>query len=94
MVTSADHLDAVHQLVRAAGDKKRKVLILLTGNGVLCTRESRFHALSKEASVYICRESLQEEGITEESTGLGLDRFITRDENAEIIEKSDRFLVF
>lgn len=94
MVASASHWEAVHQLARAAGERKRNVLILLTGKGVWMTRDSRFHALPEEASIYICRESLREEGISQESTGLSPDHFVSREKNAEIIEKSDRFLVF
>jgi len=93
MVTSEARWDEVYELARAAGNQERKVLVLLTGKGVGMIRDSRFHALCQTASVYVCRESLAEEGLGEEGAGLDTDRVVSLDKGAEIIDRSDRFLV-
>lgn len=94
LVTSINHWENVCQLAKAAVRTNRKVLILLTGQGVLMARYSGFQSLFEKATVFMDKGSCLAEGLVWENEGVAPERLAESNKNKEILELSDRYLVF
>ncbi len=94
LVSSDKYLDYVIRLTDAAHAKNKEVEIFFTGKGVLLTQFPEFKELVGKATMSLCDVSFRALGLEGEVTGLGFKDFATQAKNADLIEKSDRYLVF
>jgi predicted peroxiredoxin len=94
LVSSDKHLDYVIKLTHAAHEKGKEVLIFFTGQGVLLTQLPEFTQLVGQAKISVCDVSFRALGLEGEVPGLGFKDFATQAKNAEMIEKSDAYVVF
>ena len=88
---SMRHVLGVTEAARRAG---KEVTIFFTGEGVLLTGDPGFFRLTELAKVDICEVSYQANGLEGDVKGLNFKNFATQAKNAEMIEDSDRYLVF
>jgi predicted peroxiredoxin len=93
LVSSDRHLDYVINLTTAAGEKGKEVEIFFTGKGVLLTQSPDFQKLVGKAKLSLCDVSFRSLGLKGDVPGLGFKDFATQAKNAELIEKSDRYIV-
>ena len=94
LVTSDRHFDHVVGVVEAAKRAGKDVTVFFTGEGVLLTRRPDFGRLPEIAKVDLCEVSYQANGLEGEVAGLNFKNFATQAKNAEMMEDSDRFVVF
>ena len=97
LVASERHLDYVINITTAAHRVGKNVQIFFTGKGVLLTQQPEFAKLVGKASLSICDVSFRANGLhgREESIpGVGFKDFATQARNAEMVDNSDRYLVF
>jgi len=94
LVSSDRHLDYIIKLTEAAHAKGKEVLIFFTGNGVLLTQTPEFEQLTGKAKMSLCDVSFKALGLTGDVHGLGPKDFATQARNAEMLEKSDGYVVF
>ena len=94
LVSSDKHLDYVIKLTEAARAKDKDVEIFFTGRGVLLTQSPDFSRLVGKAKLSLCDVSFRALGLEGDVPGLGFKDFATQAKNAEIIKKSDRYVVF
>jgi predicted peroxiredoxin len=94
LVSSNKHLDYVIALANAAYDKGKSVEIFFTGKGVLLTQKPEFEQLVGKAKLSVCDVSFRANGLSGDVPGVGFKDFATQARNAEMIESSDRYVVF
>jgi len=94
IVTSDRHLHHVIGVVEAAREKGKEVAVFFTGEGVRLTRHPDFSRLPSLAKVDLCEVSYRANGLEGDVPGLTFKNFATQAKNAEMIEDSDRYLVF
>jgi predicted peroxiredoxin len=93
LVSSDKHLDYVIKLTEAAHKKGKEVEIFFTGKGVLLTQSTDFKQLIGKAKMTLCDVSFRALKLEGDVPGLGFKDFATQAKNADLIEKSDRYLV-
>ena len=93
LVSSDKHLDYVINLTTAANKKGKEVEIFFTGKGVLLTQSPDFKKLVGKAKMSLCDVSFKALKLEGDVPGLGLKDFATQARNAELLEKSDRYVV-
>jgi predicted peroxiredoxin len=97
LVSSDKHLDYVVNLTKAAYAKGKTVSLFFTGKGVLLTMQPQFKELVGKAKLSVCDVSFRANGLhgrEEEVPGVGFKDFATQARNAEMLARSDRYLVF
>ncbi len=94
LVTSDRHFRHVLGVTEAARRAGKKVTLFFTGRGVLLTQLPEFARLPGIAQVDLCEVSYRANGLEGELPGLNFRNFATQAKNAEMIEDSDRYLVF
>ena len=94
LVTSDRHFDHVAGVTEAAVSAGKDVTIFFTGEGVRLTAHSGFGRLPEIAKVDLCEVSYKANGLEGDVPGLTFKNFATQAKNAEMIEDSDRYLVF
>lgn len=93
LVSSDKNLDYVINLTAAANKKGKEVEIFFTGKGVLLTQSQDFKKLIGKAKMTLCDVSFRGLKLEGDVPGLGFKDFATQAKNADLIEKSDRYLV-
>lgn len=93
LVSSDKHLDYVINLTAAAHKKGKEVEIFFTGQGVLLTQSSDFNKLVGKAKMTLCDVSFRALKLEGDVPGMGFKDFATQAKNADLIEKSDRYVV-
>jgi predicted peroxiredoxin len=93
LVSSDKHLDYVINLTRAASEKGKEVELFFTGKGVLLTQSPDFKNLVGKAKMTLCDVSFRALGLKGDVPGMGFKDFATQAKNADLIEKSDRYVV-
>lgn len=94
LVTTDKYLDHVVGVVMAASRAGKKVTLFFTGEGVRLTKAPGFSGLPGVATVDLCEVSYRAEGLEGEVEGVTFKNFATQAKNAELMEDSDRYLVF
>ena len=97
LVSSEKYLDYVVNLTKAAHAKGKAVSLFFTGKGVLLTMQPQFKELVGKAKLSVCDVSFRANGLhgrEEEVPGVGFKDFATQARNAEMLARSDRYLVF
>jgi predicted peroxiredoxin len=94
LVTSDRHFGHVVGLVEAAAKAGKEVSVFFTGEAVKLSKNPDFGRLPKVAKVDLCEVSYQANGLEGDVAGLNFKNFATQAKNAEMIEDSDRYLVF
>jgi hypothetical protein len=69
------------------------VEIFFTGKGVLLTQSPDFKKLLGKAKMSLCDVSFRSLGLKGDVPGLGFKDFATQAKNADLIKKSDRYVV-
>ena len=93
LVSSDKHLDYVINLTAAAHKKGKAVEIFFTGQGVLLTQASDFKKLVGKAKMTLCDVSFRALNLEGDVPGMEFKDFATQAKNADLIEKSDRYVV-
>ena len=93
LVSSDKHLDYVVNLTRAANEKGKEVELFFTGKGVLLTQSPDFKNLVGKASLKLCDVSFRALGLKGDVPGMEFKDFATQAKNADLVEKSDRYVV-
>jgi len=93
LVSSDRNLDYVINLTAAANKKGKEVEIFFTGKGVLLTQSPDFKKLIGKAKMTLCDVSFRGLKLEGDVPGLGFKDFATQAKNADLIEKSDRYVV-
>jgi len=93
LVSSDKHLKYVINLTAAANKKGKAVEIFFTGKGVLLTQSPDFKKLVGKAKMTLCDVSFRALKLEGDVPGLGFKDFATQAKNADLIEKSDRYVV-
>jgi predicted peroxiredoxin len=93
LVSSDNYLNYLINLTTAAKEKGKEVEIFFTGKGVLLTQMPDFEKLVGKAKMSLCDVSFRSLGLKGDVPGLGFKDFATQAKNAELIEKSDRYVV-
>ena len=94
LVSSNRHLDKIIKLCEAAEAKDVEVIIFLTHFGTLLTQDPRFAELEGKAHMSLCSVAFESHGLKPPVKGIDVKGFGTQAENAEMIEKCDRYVVF
>lgn len=94
LVTSKSHFEHILGITEAASKAGNMVTLFFTGEGVLLSRHRDFSRLTDLATVDLCEVSYRSNGLTGDVPGLTFKNFATQAKNAELIEDSDRYLVF
>jgi predicted peroxiredoxin len=94
LVTSDRHLDHVLGIAEAAARAGKKVTVFFTGESVRLTQRPEFARLPEAAVVDLCEVSFRSNGLEGDVPGLNFKNFATQAKNAEMMEDSDRYLVF
>ena len=94
LVTSDRFFEHVAGVTMAAVKAGKKVTLFFTGEAVRLTKEPAFSRLTEIATVDLCEVSYRANGLEGDVPGLTFRNFATQAKNAEIIEDSDRYLVF
>jgi predicted peroxiredoxin len=93
LVSSDKHLDYVLDLTTAAKKKGKEVEIFFTGNGVLLTQSPDFKKLVGKAKMTLCDVSYKALKLEGDVPGMDVKDFATQAKNADLVEKSDRYVV-
>lgn len=95
LVSSDQHLDKVIDLCKAAREKGDiEVTIFFTHLGTKLTQDSRFGELEGLATMSLCNVGFESHGLTPPVQGIAEGDFATQARHGELIEESDRYLVF
>jgi len=86
-------LDKVIKLCKAAKKKGIEVSLFFTHEGVLLTRDPRFKAL-EGLNMSVCRVGFEAHGLKPPVPGIAEKNFTTQAMHAELIDDSDRYVVF
>lgn len=93
-VITGDKISHLLGIAKAAKSAGKQVQIFLTGEGVHLTQEAHFSELLEVGRVELCRISYITNGYEgKEVPGLSDEEFVGQFRNAEIVEKSDRYIV-
>ncbi len=94
-VNSKNHLDHVIGLVKAAGAAGKEVEIFFTGEAVLLSQDPKFSELIGKGRIGICEVSYFAHGLKgKEVPGLVDKDFVTQGRHADMVEESDRYVIF
>jgi len=93
MVATRDSLGHLLALVAAAEKKRVKVVVFLTGEGVLITQEPRFGELAGRARLALCEVSFRAHDLKGEVPGMGFKDFATQAKHAEMLEDCRHYLM-
>ena len=93
-VCSDKHLNKIIKLCHAAKKKRVDVNIFFTHLGTLLTQDPRFGELEGLAKMSLCNVSFDSHGLKPQIKGIDEKDYLTQARNAEIIDESDRYLVF
>jgi predicted peroxiredoxin len=96
LVSSDKHLDHIVGLTKAAIDKGKEVHVFFTGEGVkLCPDPKAQELVKAGAKVSLCDKTYQGLGLNKEHGDQieGMEHG-SQDNNADIIEEVDRYVVF
>ena len=93
LVSSDKHLDYVINLTTAADNKGKEVEIFFTGKGVLLTQSPDFKKLVGKAKMRLCDVSFRAFKLEGDVPGMQFKDFATQAKIADLIEKSDRYVV-
>ncbi|MEW5724205.1 MAG: peroxiredoxin [Thermodesulfobacteriota bacterium] len=95
LVCTDNHLDHLVGLTLAARARGRRVLVFLTGRGVLLTARPEFARLAGAAEMSLCKASLTKYGLdpARPIPGLPPENYLNQARHAELIERADRYLV-
>lgn len=92
--TSADSLAPLLGLTRAAARAGKHVDVFITGEAARFTQDPRFREVVALANVGICEVSYRAAGYQGQRVdGLADRDFVTQARNAELVERSDRYLL-
>ena len=97
LVSTDKYLDHVVKLTTAAFAKGLMVSLFFTGKGVLLTMKPQFSKLVGKCTLRVCAMSFRAFGLHGKEhliPGATRNDFTTQAENAEMLAKSDRHLVF
>jgi len=97
LVSTDQHLDHVVNLTTAAFAKGKSVSLFFTGKGVRLTMAKRFGELAGKAKVSICDVSFRANGLhgrENEVPGVTIKNFTTQAQNAQMLARAGRHLVF
>lgn len=97
LVSTDKHLDHVINVTNAAFSKGIQVNLFFTAKGVLLTVDPRFRELAGKATIRICNISFRDNGLCGregEIPGVSRTDFSTQAANAQMLNQSDRYLVF
>lgn len=88
-------LDYVISLTNAARARNIDVQIFFTGLSVHLTQTDKYRHLVDKALIYVCDVSFRAYGYEgKEVPGVGFKQFVTQARNAEMLEETDKYLVF
>lgn len=95
LVNSDRHLDHLIGLARAARKKGVRLIVFFTHRGVLLTRDERFSELDGLAEMSLCRKSFLEYHLEKNGPVPGIPpaHFLNQFAHADLIERSDRYIV-
>ncbi len=94
-VNSDSLLNHVIGLAKAGKAAGKEVEIFFTGAGVVLTQDSRFSELLGQGRIGVCEVSYIDRGLKgKEVPGLVDKDFVTQGRHAEMIEDSDRYVIF
>jgi len=93
-VSSDQHLDKVITLCQAAKKKDVEVTIFFSHIGTLLTQDPRFGELDGLAKMSLCNVGFESHGLKPPVQGIGEKDYATQARNGELIEESDRYVVF
>lgn len=97
LITSEKYFDQVSHLAEAACAEGKDVRIVFSGTGVLSTLRPEFEALAKKVKISICDVSFRAYGLDAKKrkiSGLSRESLASQGQNAEMLLKTDRCLVF
>ncbi len=94
LVRDDKYLDQVINLTEAAHNKGVETQIFFTGRAVMLTQNSDFEKLVGKARLAVCDVSFRAFGLSGDVPGVGFKDFATQARNAELVEESDRYVVF
>jgi len=93
-VSSDKHLDKVISLCRAAKQKDIEVSIFFTHKGTLLTQDPRFKELQGLARMALCNVGFESNNLKRPVVGIEEKDYATQARHGELIEESERYLVF
>ncbi len=93
LVATPDSLDHLLGLVNAAAKHGMKVVVFLTGEGVLVTQDPRFAELAGRARMALCEVSFRGHDLKGEVPGLGFKDFATQARHAEMLEECPHYVM-
>jgi hypothetical protein len=94
LVSSEKHLDKLIKLCRAAKAKDVEVTIFFSHRGTLLTQDARFNELEGLARMSLCNVAFENNGLKPPVVGIHEKDYATQARNGELIEASDRYVVF
>jgi len=95
LVSSDKHLDKVIKLCQAAKKKGDvEVTIFFTHLGTMLTQDPRFGELEGLAKMSLCNVGFESHQLKPPVVGIGEKDFGTQARHGELIEESDRYVVF
>jgi len=94
LVSSDKHLDKVISLCRAAKQKDIEVSIFFTHKGTLLTQDPRFKELQGLAKMALCNVGFESNNLKRPVVGIEEKDYATQARHGELIEESERYLVF
>lgn len=94
LITTPDDLDSVWQLARAARAKGVEIYIHLTGNGVNAAGTPLFQDLRNMATVTICRQSAEKQGLSADFIEHSGDLLTGPEHIAAMVQRCDRSMIF
>ncbi|RLC26698.1 MAG: peroxiredoxin [Deltaproteobacteria bacterium] len=94
-VSSDRHLDKLIHLCRAARNRGDvEVTIFFSHLGTLLTQDPRFGELEGLAKMSLCNVGFESHGLKKPVPGIGDKDYATQARHGDLIEESDRYLVF
>lgn len=94
LITSPDDLDSVLQLTRAARAKGVDLYIHLTGDGVNAAGTPHFQDLRNIATITICRQSAEQQGLPADFIEHLGDLLTGPEHITAMVQRCDRSIVF
>ena len=94
LVKSNNHFNKLLKFCKAAQKKEVEVELFLTHNGTLITQNPEFLKLTKHTKISLCRVSFENNNLTRPIEGIDEKAYVTQARHADIIQDSDRYLVF
>lgn len=97
LVAAENHMRHVVSLTKAAHERGKRVYVLFSGRGVKLVRDPAFRFLESKAHISICEASFREyslAGQAEDLSAAAAAYLTTQTQQAELIERVERFIVF